>query len=124
MKHRPGEAGVLAFLLALGGCVGVVFTDRDLGETREVFQGTTFSISLPGAPGDRTPEMKGTILRFLGREVDPAAHRDIFQFKALGPGEDILRIPPAPGDPTAGEFSIRIRVSSVSGEPQGVMHQH
>jgi hypothetical protein len=123
MTQGRRRAGALALILSLAGCSGVVLTEADRGQTRDVTVGTTFSISLPQSTGERTPEMKGTIIRFLGRQVNASEHRDVFQFKAEGLGEDILRIPASPADPSSVEFSVRIRVSSGSGEPAGVMHQ-
>ena len=112
--------GVGAALLVLtSGCAGIVFDEADDGRMKEVFLGTTFSVSLPPPSEDRSPEMKGTILRFLGRHQDPPTGGDVFEFKALGLGEDQIRVPRASGR----EYILRIKIKSASDEPAVPMHQ-
>lgn len=112
-RVRGFSLAVLPFLCA--GCSTTTFTEADRGQTKEMYVGTEFSVSLPGAgPADRgEPKINGSILRFLGRRRDESANRDVFDFKAEGRGEADVRIPAArPG--MAEEYLIRVKVKSSS----------
>jgi hypothetical protein len=110
----------VALQLSVGGCAGVVFHQEDDGRTKEVFVGTTFSVSLPPPSEDRRPELKGTIIRFLGRHEDGSSKGDVFEFKAVGLGEDHIRIPSSSGR----DYVLCVKVKSASDEPTVLMHQH
>jgi hypothetical protein len=119
------KAGISAFLvIALGGCADIVFSEADEGQTRDLFLGTTFSVSLPASSEERRPQLKGTIIRFLGCHLDESTGRDVFEFKAQGLGEDTIGIRRAHGGPAGKEYFLHVRIKSVSDEPSVQMHQH
>lgn len=109
-------SGVLTVLA--NGCAGIVFTEEDNGRTQDVFVGTTFSVSLPFSSGERQPEMKGTILRFLGSRRDESSKDDVFEFEAAGLGEDQIRIPSTSGK----AYVLTVRIKSASNEPTVLIH--
>lgn len=104
---------VLTFLCA--GCSTTTFTEADRGQTREVYVGTEFSISLPSSgPADwGEPRISGSIVRFLSKRRDESSNRDLFDFKAEGRGETDVRIPVARSG-KAEEYVIRVKVKSSS----------
>lgn len=108
--------GCLALLSA--GCSATTFTEADRGQTKEVYVGTEFSISLPSTQGGirGQPKIVGSIVSFLRQRRDDSAMRDIFDFKAEGRGETDIRIP-APdgtGPGAAQDYLIRVKVKSSS----------
>lgn len=97
------------------GCSTTTFTEADRGQTREVYVGTDFSISLPssGPAGWGEPKISGSIVRFLSKRRDESSNRDLFDFKAEGRGETDVRIPVARSG-KAEEYVIRVKVKSSS----------
>lgn len=121
MKEFGSLLGPVVLLTALlGGCAGLAFNEADNGQTKDVFVGTTFSVSLPAPSQYREPELKGTIIRFQGRRADESTKGDIFEFKAEGLGEDEIRIRAASGK----DYVLHLRIKSASDEPTVRMHQH
>jgi hypothetical protein len=108
--------GCLALLGA--SCSVPVFNEADQGQTREVYVGTEFSVSLPsvGAAGRGEPQISGSIVRFVGRRLDASENREVFDFKAEGRGETDVRIPAAGGAKSgvAQDYLIRVKVKSSS----------
>lgn len=120
MKQFGFFLGAGVVLIALGGCGGLVFSEADNGQTKEVFLGTVFSVSLPPSSQNRGPVLKGTIIRFLGRHIDESSRQDIFEFKAERLGEDEIRISARPEV----EYVLHVNIKSASDEPSVLMHQH
>ncbi len=118
---KSEATGLLAaFVLAcLSGCGAITFTEADHGQTREVFLGMTFRVSLPSAAVYRRPRLKGTIIRPLGEQHEDPPGTDVFEFGAEALGEDELRIPRSSG----GDFVLHVRVKSASDEPTVSGHQ-
>lgn len=115
MSARVRRCFSAVMTLLCAGCSTTTFTEADRGQTKEVYVGTEFSVSLPGAGladwGE--PKITGSLLRFLGRRRDEPANRDVFDFKAEGRGEANVRIPAArPG--IGEEYVIRVSVKSSS----------
>src|SRR6185295_19894924 len=71
----------------LCGCAAPVYTEGDLGETREVEIGSVFTISLPVFHEWSTPQLKGTIVKFIDRRREGDAGRDLSRFRAEVEGE-------------------------------------
>ncbi len=108
--------------LVLAGCGGVVLREDAQGQTREVYVGTTFSISLPVSSQNRQPEIKDPIIRFLGRQADLDG-RDVFEFKAVGLGDTDIRLSSVPGRESPGDFWVHVRVKSASDDSGVPMHR-
>lgn len=115
MSARVRRYCPAVMILLWAGCSTTTFTEADRGQTREVYVGTEFSISLPGAgPTDwGEPKITGSVLRSLGRRRDESANRDVFDFKAEGRGEADVRIPAARSG-RGEEYVIRVKVKSSS----------
>ena len=113
---RPGL--IAACLALLSGCAGLVFTEADQGQIREVARGTAFSVSLPAIKNSPRPEPKiqGAFLRFLGRRAEESSGREVFEFQADGLGEGDIRIPPPASSAGRAEPEVVIRVRVVSPE--------
>lgn len=104
-----------AVAVALAGCASaVVFDERANGQTVEVEQGRSFSVSLAGSGWTMAPP--GGVVTPTGRARQETENRDVFQFKAESMGEVELRFSGGgAGDPKkpAG-CVIRIRVKPAS----------
>lgn len=106
-------------LLSQGGCGPLAFNEYDHDQTREMFVGTKFTISLPRSSQERRPRLKGSVIRPLGSHVDDPSEMDVFDFEAVELGEDELRI----ATPSGKDFVLHIKVKSASDEPTVHMHQ-
>jgi hypothetical protein len=113
-------------MLLLAGCSEAMFSDADEGATRELRQGSSFSVSLP-ADGPRVagdPKIEGAFVRYLGRSSDADGRRTVYRFSADGVGEAFIHIPGGPLPPEAiPPFVMRVRItpaekSSSAGPPQ------
>jgi hypothetical protein len=104
---------VLPVLLVLSGCAEAIFSESDEGATRELSQGSSFTVSLPAgeAPGPGEPKIEGTFIRYLGRSLDADGRWGMYRFSAEGIGEAVIRIPRAqsPANATP-EFVLRILI--------------
>src|ERR1051325_9204525 len=120
MSKRVGAAALPGAMLVLFmcGCGGLAFDETDDGSTKEVFLGTTFSVSLPALSEERRPVTKGTIIRFLGRRQDESTKGDVFEFEAKGLGQDQIRIPSASGK----DYVLTVKIKSASDEPSVPIH--
>jgi hypothetical protein len=121
------ERGLFAvpILLVLGGCAETVFSDADEGATRELRQGSSFSVSLPagGSPAAGDPKIEGAFVRYLGRSLDEEG-RAIYRFGADGAGEAVIHIPRA-GSPTDATpaFVLRVLITRSSEAPRDIPKQ-
>lgn len=93
MKPRISWGAASALL---GGCAGLMFTEADQGQTKEISRGASFTISLPAAQSATwaEPKIQGTFIRLVDRHMEASTGREVFEFKAERLGEGDLRIPP------------------------------
>ncbi len=116
MMLRARRAVPLA-LLFLAGCADPNFTEDDSGRIVELSQGSGFFVRLPQLPSGprQAPDIKGALVRPLGKKIDAAANQEVFQFVAEGVGDAVIRI--APAEPSAPEFVIQVHVLPGSRPP-------
>lgn len=99
-----------ALLAFLGGCAGVAFTEADLGQTKPIHLGSSFSITLPHYGKWKNPRLNANVARFLGYRVDESAERDVFTFRAEGEGETDILIAADSQREKDRNFTMRVRV--------------
>ncbi len=107
---RGASCAPVILALLLGGCASPVYTEGDLGETREVELDSVFTISLPMLQEWSTPQLKGTIVHFIDQRGEVDDGRVLFRFRAEHEGEIGILIPARQAPGPDRDFSMQVRV--------------